>query len=175
MTAPPVPAMTAAPVQLVPPSVPETSVELANAAPAPVDQTVVATPPEQAVPGPDLITSSTEPRTKKERQRKEREVSMAELARDIIAISEQEPGSLSSNGHGAETEGEGSTADETGRHASFDMVIGPAPRGGRLRRKIPTPKDAAEELADLAADSGLETGVEAGGDKGRMRSRLRHR
>lgn len=130
---------------------------------------------EQSVPGPDLITSSAEPRNKKERQRKEREVSMAELARDIISISEQEPVTVDSAGSDSESQ-VGGAGEDAARHASFDLVIGPAPKSGRLRRsKIPIPKDAADELADLVADSGLDNKMaESGADKGR-RSRLRHR
>jgi hypothetical protein len=133
------------------------------------------------VPGPDLITSSSESRNKKERQRKEREVSMAELARDIISISEQEsvPRDANEQGgqtQGGETQGGATTPDEAARHASFDLVIGPAAKTGRLRRsKIPTPKDAAEELADLVSDSGLNTATaESNAEKGRTRSHFRH-
>jgi hypothetical protein len=148
----------------------------APSAPAqPVEQAPVS--PELSVPGPDLITSSSEPRTKKDRQRRERDVSMAELARDIISISEQESVPRDADEHGEHAQGGAASPDEAARHASFDLVLGPAPKSGRLRRsKIPTPKDAAEELADLVSDSGLNTAAaEANADKGRTRSRLRHR
>ena len=108
------------------------------------------------MPGPDLIASSSEPRTKKDRQRRERDVSMAELARDIISISEQESFHSDTNDQGGQTSDGAGSPDEAARHASFDLVIRPAPKSGRLRRsKIPAPKDAAEELADLVSDSEL--------------------
>ncbi len=101
---------------------------------------------------------------------------MAELARDIMSISEPEAVQTEASG---EEEGQpGPKAEEdVNRHASFDLVIGPAPKSGRLRRsKMQTPKDAAEELADLVSDVELEPKMaEAVVEKGRTRSRLRHR
>ena len=97
---------------------------------------------------------------------------MAELARDIMSISEQEGVALDATGQ----EVPSATADDPSRHASFDMVIGPAPKGGRLRRsKIPTPKDVAEELADLVSDSALTAEDASSSEKSRSRSRLRLR
>jgi hypothetical protein len=173
VAAPP-PPLFAAPVAEVTSPIAEVIQPLTQAADAPSAPPPVPNSPEQSVPGPDLITSSSESRNKKERQRKEREVSMAELARDIISISEHEPVTNDAEGDGESQAA--SAADDAARHASFDLVIGPAPKGGRLRRsKIPQPKDAAEELADLVSDSGLDAKMaESGADKGR-RSRLRHR
>jgi hypothetical protein len=134
------------------------------------------TAPELAVPAPDLITSSSETLSRKERQRREREVSMAELARDIMSISD--PEAVQSEASEEEEGQPGASAEvDVNRHASFDLVIGPAPKSGRLRRsKMSTPKDAAEELADLVSDTELEPKMaEAGAEKGRTRSRLRHR
>ncbi len=58
----------------------------------------------------------------------ESSVSMAELARDIFAISEDD----ASPGSGGSADGSART--ERGREASSDLIIGPAQKGGWLKR-----------------------------------------
>jgi hypothetical protein len=122
---------------------------------------------------------SPEPRTKKDRQRKERDVSMAELARDIISISEHESGpSDGADAAGNEEQGAGATQFESDRQASFDLMIGRAPKGGRLRRpKGLSNKDAADESEgfDPMNELGTSPELDPSASKGRFRGRLGHR
>ncbi len=70
---------------------------------------------------------------------------MAELARDIISISEQDTGYPDPAGPDAAPAPEVVVGYDVTRQASFDMVLGPAPKSSRLRRsKNQIPEDAAE-------------------------------
>ena len=117
--------------------------------------------------------TAPEPRTKKDRQRKERDVSMAELARDIISISEQEP--ISPESVDAAADGEESDAATTqfdsDRQASFDLMIGPARKGGLLRRsKGQQHKDPVDDSKGF--DPMNELGTSPGSNPRRARSVL---
>jgi hypothetical protein len=117
------------------------------------------------------------------------DVSFAELAREIISIAEEEdpPGE-----EGHEEKG----ADQ--KAASFDLMIGPAVRHGRLRRSKPAISkerfleadglvpngqfgpgseslSGASEHSDVNGQDGSAEHGDSGRDKGRSRSRLRHR
>jgi hypothetical protein len=117
-----------------------------------------------------------EPAPKKGRLRREREPSMAELARDIIGISEQEGGGASSSDSEEDADGV-TTADDSTRQASFDLVIGPAPKGGRLRRsKSATQKLPRNEIDDLVPpENGDQHESSDAQGKSKPRSRLRLR
>ena len=125
------------------------------------------------------ITSPPEPVTKKEQpERKEREVSMAELARDIMSISEQESasatGSNSSDGEDPDTV---SDFVEFERQASFDLILKPAPKGGRLRRskgsaqKEPLESEGFDPLNELGTSPQLDTAGAKNRPRGRIWSR----
>jgi hypothetical protein len=120
--------------------------------------------------------ATSEPRGRKERQRKEREVSMAELARDIMSISEQESAAKVSTENSAT--GEVDPAVQTDRQASFDLVIGRASKGGRLRRsKASSSKESVDDSTSFDPMDELATTreAEAAASKTRSKGRLRLR
>ena len=103
---------------------------------------------------------------------------MAELARDIMSISEQESVAQVSTGDSPEEGVDPSI--ESDRQASFDLVIGRAPKGGRLRRsKSSVQKDSAGDSTEFDPMDELattrEAEAEAAATKGRSKGRLRLR
>jgi hypothetical protein len=179
MPAPPVtaPPVTAPPVSAAPVPVPPVPVPPVLAAPVPMPPVPVAQEVPASLDAPMAETIATsEPLGRKERQRKEREVSMAELARDIMSISEQESVAQVSTDDSPGEEVDPSI--ESDRQASFDLVIGRAPKGGRLRRsKSSVPKESAGDSTGFDPMDELATTreAEAAATKGRSKGRLRLR
>ena len=101
-------------------------------------------------------------------------MSMAELARDIMSISEQEvtsPESVDQTGIGEESDA-GTTQFDSERQASFDLMIGPARKGGLLRRsKGPQHRDSVDESQGFDPMNELGTSPELEPATGKMRSR----
>ena len=103
-------------------------------------------------------------------------MSMAELARDIMSISEQE--SVARVSTGDSDTGEVDPAIQSDRQASFDLVIGRAPKGGRLRRsKSPSSKGSVDDPTSFDPMDELATTrqAEAAASKSRSKGRLRLR
>jgi hypothetical protein len=148
----------------VPPPLPQPNV------PAAVPGLGIAVP---AVTQPTAPASS-EPRTKKDRQRKERDVSMAELARDIISISEQDSDTRDASDAANGETGTDPSQVESSRQASSDLIIGPAHKGVRLWRSKNS-KDAVDESEGFDPMDELGTAPELDPASGKSRSRGRLR
>jgi hypothetical protein len=152
--------------------------------PIAVGNPAVPAPPVTTVGLPNLFADTHQPVaathpapvTPVLQTREESGVSMAEMARDIMSVSDQEPiPRVSALAVGIEEPGIPMVQSDSDRRASFDLLIGPATKGGRLKRSKGSmqkgPVDSSEEFDsfdELAHSPELDTA----GAKGRSRGRL---
>jgi len=201
--APPVPQVSAAPQQVQPTAPPAMAAHVGTGfgfTPTEMPHSVGEAPPPQPEgrpdPGPtpefgvyaDIPSpvETTRPAAASIAQMSDADVaaaelrlSMSELAREIIAVSEDEPTATSPNPRiprAPEDEAAAVPADD-GRSASFDLVLGPPQKGGKLRRSKPA--ISQERFLD---PEGLVPNGEYGdsetpekSEKGRSKGRLRLR
>jgi hypothetical protein len=136
---------------------------------------------ETVAPATNVPVTATPPT--EDLQRKEREVSMAELARDIMSISDHEyvPVDRPSAARGVEADAESPAVAEldtvaplfeSDRQASADLMIGPARKGGLLRRSKGSPhKDTPDDSEGFDPMNELGTSPEPEPAEGKARSR----
>ena len=105
-------------------------------------------------------------------------MSMAELARDIISISEQDSDTRDASDAANGETGTDPSQVESSRQASSDLIIGPAHKGVRLwRSKNSSHKDAVDESEgfDPMDELGTAAELDPAASKSRSRGRLRLR